>query len=94
MVYGSTTQNLEIVRIDSERNLILIKGSIPASKGGSVIVSPSTKITSNTKKQARKFSIKDLEEQRDLFLIEIMKTLNKNQNSKFPNWEKKFNKFK
>ena len=49
---------------------------------------------SGTKKQAAKFSIKDLEEQRDLFLIEIMKTLNKNQNSKFPNWEKKFNKFK
>ena len=49
-----TTQNLEIVRIDNERNLILIKGSIPASKGGSVIVSPSTKITSNPKKEATK----------------------------------------
>jgi len=49
---------------------------------------------SGTKKQAAKFSIKDLEEQRDLFLIEIMKTLNKNQNNKFPNWGKKFNNFK
>ncbi len=47
-----------------------------------------------TKKQAAKFSIKDLEEQRDLFLIEIMKTLNKNQNNKFPNWGKEFNNFK
>ena len=47
-----------------------------------------------TKKQADKFSIKDLEEQRDTFLIEIMKTLNKNQNNKFPNWGKKFNNFK
>jgi len=47
-----------------------------------------------TKKQANKFSIKDLEKQRDIFLIEIMKTLNKNQNNKFPNWGKKFNNFK
>ena len=47
-----------------------------------------------TKKQAAKFSIKDLEEQRDLFLIEIMKTLNKNQSNKFPNWGKEFNNFK
>ena len=47
-----------------------------------------------TKKQADKFSIKDLEEQRDTFLIEIMKTLNKNQNNKFPNWGKEFNNFK
>jgi len=47
-----------------------------------------------TKKQADKFSIKDLEEQRDIFLIEIMKTLNKNQNNKFPNWGKEFNNFK
>ena len=49
---------------------------------------------SGTKKQAGKFSIKELEEQRDLFLIEIMKTLNKNQKNKFPNWDKKYNKFK
>ena len=47
-----------------------------------------------TKKQAAKFSIKDLEKQRDLFLIEIMKTLNKNQSNKFPNWGKEFNNFK
>jgi carnitine 3-dehydrogenase len=49
---------------------------------------------SGTKKQAGKFSIKELEKQRDLFLIEIMKTLNKNQKDNFPNWEKKYNKFK
>jgi len=46
-----TSQNLEVVQIDSELNLILIKGAIPASKGGSVIVSPSTKITNNPKKE-------------------------------------------
>ena len=38
-----TTQNLEIVRIDSERNLLLIKGSVPSVKGGKVIVKPSVK---------------------------------------------------
>jgi len=46
-----------------------------------------------TKKQAGKYSIKDLEEQRDIFLIEIMKTLNKYQRNNFPNWNKRFNKF-
>ena len=51
-------------------------------------------LISGTKKQATKFSIKDLEEQRDLFLIEIMKTLNKNQKNRFPNWGKEFNNFK
>ena len=27
-----TTQNLEIVRVDADRNLILVKGSMPGSK--------------------------------------------------------------
>ncbi len=39
----STTQNLEIVRVDSERNLLLIKGSVPGAKGGKVIIKPSVK---------------------------------------------------
>jgi large subunit ribosomal protein L3 len=38
-----TIQNLEIVRIDSARKLLLIKGAIPGSKGGHVIVSPAVK---------------------------------------------------
>ncbi|MDC1093622.1 50S ribosomal protein L3 [Porticoccus sp.] len=33
-----TTQNLEIVRIDSERNLLLIKGAVPGAPGGDIIV--------------------------------------------------------
>jgi large subunit ribosomal protein L3 len=40
-----TTQNLEILRIDAERGLLLIKGSIPGSRGGNVIVCPSVKVT-------------------------------------------------
>ena len=35
-----TIQNLEIVRVDAERNLILIKGAVPGHKGGRVIVRP------------------------------------------------------
>ena len=52
------------------------------------------RMISGTKKQAGKFSINDLEKQRDLFLIEIMKTLNNNQKNMFPNWGKKYNSFK
>ena len=48
---------------------------------------------SGTKKQSGKYSIIDLEVQRDIFLIEIMKTLNKYQRNNFPNWDKTFNKF-
>ena len=33
-----TSQNLEVVRIDPERNLIAVKGSVPGSKGGLVVI--------------------------------------------------------
>ena len=38
-----TAQNLEVVRIDAERNLLLIKGAVPGHKGGRVVVQPSVK---------------------------------------------------
>jgi len=38
-----TAQKLEIVRIDAERQLLLIKGAVPGSEGGDVIVHPSVK---------------------------------------------------
>jgi large subunit ribosomal protein L3 len=38
-----TTQNLEIVRVDAERNLLLIKGAVPGAPGGDIIVSPAIK---------------------------------------------------
>ncbi|RMW99156.1 50S ribosomal protein L3 [Allofranklinella schreckenbergeri] len=38
-----TTQNLDIVRIDEARQLLLIKGAVPGSKGGFVTVRPSVK---------------------------------------------------
>jgi large subunit ribosomal protein L3 len=38
-----TTQGLEIVRVDSERQLLLVKGAVPGSKGGDVVVRPAIK---------------------------------------------------
>jgi large subunit ribosomal protein L3 len=38
-----TTQGLEIVRVDVERNLLLIKGAVPGAPGGDVIVRPAVK---------------------------------------------------
>jgi large subunit ribosomal protein L3 len=38
-----TCQNLEVVRVDLERNLLLVKGAVPGSKGGKVIVKPAVK---------------------------------------------------
>jgi len=35
--------NLEVVRIDTDRNLLLIKGAVPGAKGGNVIVKPAVK---------------------------------------------------
>jgi large subunit ribosomal protein L3 len=39
-----TAQNLEIVRIDAERQLLMIKGALPGSKGGNVVVSPTVRV--------------------------------------------------
>ncbi len=38
-----TTQNLEIVRVDSEKGLILIKGAVPGAKNSRVIIKPAVK---------------------------------------------------
>jgi large subunit ribosomal protein L3 len=38
-----TIQNLEVVRVDADRNLLLIKGAVPGHKGGQVIVRPAVK---------------------------------------------------
>ena len=39
-----TTQNLVVVRIDAERQLLLIKGAVPGSKGRDVVVRPAVKV--------------------------------------------------
>lgn len=38
-----TQQNLEIVRVDLERQLLLVKGAVPGSKGSDVVVRPAVK---------------------------------------------------
>ena len=38
-----TVQNLEVVRVDVERNLLLIKGAVPGHSGGQVFVRPAVK---------------------------------------------------
>ena len=40
-----TTQNLQVVKVDSERGLIMIKGAVPGSKGGWVTVKDAVKKT-------------------------------------------------
>jgi large subunit ribosomal protein L3 len=39
-----TTQNLEVVQVDAERNLLLIKGAVPGAKNGKVTVRPAVKL--------------------------------------------------
>jgi large subunit ribosomal protein L3 len=53
-----TTQNLEVLRVDVERGLLLIKGAIPGSKGGDVVVHPSVKISKIVTKPAVKVDAK------------------------------------
>jgi len=42
-VVRRTTENLKIISVDAERNLLLIRGAVPGSKGGQVLVRPSVK---------------------------------------------------
>lgn len=39
----ATVQNLEVVRVDAERGLLLVKGGVPGHDGGDVIVRPAVK---------------------------------------------------
>jgi len=38
-----TAQNLEVVQVDAERNLILVKGAVPGHSGGRLVVRPAVK---------------------------------------------------
>ena len=38
-----TVQSLEVVRVDAERNLLLVKGAVPGAPGGDVVVRPAAK---------------------------------------------------
>ncbi len=47
-----TTQNLDIVRIDEVRQLLLVRGAVPGSKNGHVVVRPAVKVQKTPKQQA------------------------------------------
>ena len=47
-----TTQGLEVVRVDVERNLLLIKGSVPGAPGSEVIIRPTVKAAGNSPSQS------------------------------------------
>jgi large subunit ribosomal protein L3 len=38
-----TLQNLSIVKVDADRNLLLVKGSVPGATGSDVIIRPAVK---------------------------------------------------
>lgn len=40
---NETVQNLQVVRVDVERNLLLVRGAIPGAPGGDVVVRPASK---------------------------------------------------
>jgi len=48
-----TTQNLDVIRIDEARQLLLIKGAVPGSKGGFVTVRPAVKAKPTAEKGAK-----------------------------------------
>lgn len=47
-----TVQSVEVVRVDAERNLILVKGAIPGAPGGDVIIKPTVKTKTPKKAKA------------------------------------------
>ena len=42
-VVRRTTENLQVVKVDLERNLLLVRGAVPGAEGGQVIVRPAVK---------------------------------------------------
>jgi large subunit ribosomal protein L3 len=50
-VVRRTTENLKVVEVDLERNLLLIRGAVPGSEGGQVLVRPSLKAARQAKRK-------------------------------------------
>ena len=38
-----TTQNMSVVRVDAERNLLLVRGAVPGPNGGTLVIRDSVK---------------------------------------------------
>lgn len=39
-----TAQNLEVARVDAQRQLVLVKGAVPGSRGGQVVIRPAVRV--------------------------------------------------
>ena len=50
-IWGRTIENLSVVRVDAERNLLLIRGAVPGAPGSQVIVRPSVKAAAQLKRK-------------------------------------------
>src|SRR5262249_10853890 len=50
-VVRRTTENLRVVEVDLERNLLLIRGAVPGTEGGQVIVRPALKAARQIKRK-------------------------------------------
>lgn len=46
-----TVENLTVVEVDAERNLILVRGSVPGAEGGSVMIRPSVKAAAQARRK-------------------------------------------
>jgi large subunit ribosomal protein L3 len=44
-----TTQSLEVIKVDAERNLLMVKGSVPGAEGGNLVISSSVKHSGGAK---------------------------------------------
>jgi len=49
---ASTVQNLEIARVDAERGLLMVRGAVPGSKNGNVVVTPAVRTPAPGKRTA------------------------------------------
>ena len=50
---ASTMQNLVIARVDTERQLLLVRGAVPGAKNGNVVVTPAVRAGSEGLRSAR-----------------------------------------
>jgi large subunit ribosomal protein L3 len=50
----ATCLNLEVMQVDAERNLLMVKGAVPGSKGQDVVIRPSVKMKAKVKAKAAK----------------------------------------
>jgi large subunit ribosomal protein L3 len=41
---STTVQNLVVARVDAERQLLLVRGAVPGSKNGNVVVTPAVRV--------------------------------------------------